>query len=318
MEKRVKRILGIPVFTTKISDCYEKRYFLGVQYKVKHLHKYINFAEALKENMPQVKNRQVKVIINNLGEAVIYARTAEFWYQPGTLLLASKAGHAEIFKMFAPQLPVFFLGRGTLDVPLDDQNGNHIEAILFDRQLINMNNSGEHFYKSWEKYLKADFSKISYKKAIVSEDIDQTAKIKAQALGVNPDNFVFLMPAASSVDLLPEKFWQDIEQDLRAKGFDVLYNNPKLFSVQEAYVLAGLSKAIVAMRSGFCDVLCELEVPQYIIYSHNKWHGDLQPMYDLTKFPWAAKDYIHEYNTLTQPAETVKQEILEGIARAIK
>ena len=73
MQKELK-FLGVPIIKIKKSENYEKRYFLGIQYKTKkYARRYYNFVEAFAENIKNICNRNIKVILNNLGEAVIYA-----------------------------------------------------------------------------------------------------------------------------------------------------------------------------------------------------------------------------------------------------
>ena len=212
--------------------------------------------------------------------------------------------------MYAPEIPIFYCGEAALTKP-EEYKGNHFEAVLFDDDLIAINNKGKPFLQSWEEHLKADFSNIKYKKAIISEETQNSALVKAKALGIKLDKFVFLMPFARSIEMLPKDFWEDIEANLRNKGYDIVYNSKK-FSVAEAYVLASKAKAIISLRSGFNDVLCEIKVPQYIIYGHNDWHGDLQPMYSFKYFPWAAKEFITEHNSLNKDLEIIKRDILSN------
>ncbi len=307
-----KRFLGIPVIRIKKTERYEKRYFLGIQYKVnKYARRYQNFVEAFNENIKDISNRDIQVILNNLGEAVIYARTYPFWYKKDALVFGTRRQHADIFKMYCPEIPVFYCAEAGLKEK-QESNSNKFEAVLFDKKIIEINNDGKPFLKAWEKYLKADFSNIEYKKAIISEEVKKSAYQKAKLLHLNLDKFVFLMPFARSHELLPEEFWQDIEKQLKNNGFDILYNS-LLFSLPEAYVLAEKSKAIISLRSGFNDVLCELPVPQFMIYSHNGWHGDLQPMYTFQEFPWAARKYIKEYNTHKEELTEIKDDILMKI-----
>ncbi len=302
-------LCGIPIIKIKKSENYEKRYFLGIQYKTKkYAPRYHSFIDAFANNTSFITNRNIKVILNNLGEAVIYARTAKFWHNPNDLIFGTHLQHSDIFKMFAPEIPIFYCGEANLIKP-EDYNTNHFEAILFDDKLIEMNNNKKSFLTSWAEYLNADFSTISYKPAHISEETKQCALNKAKSLHININNFVFLMPFARSMELLPKEFWNDLERDFRAKGFDIVYNS-KMFSIAEAYVLASLSKSIVALRSGFCDTLCELKVPQHIIYTHNEYHGDLQPMYSFYDFPWAAKEFITEYNTNNHPLCKIQQAML--------
>lgn len=306
------RFCGLPIIKVKKTENYEKRYFLGIQYKTKKFtRRYDHFTEAFSENVNGISGRNIKVILANLGEAVVYARTAAFWHKKDDLVFGVRQAHAEIFRMFAPEVPVFFCGEARLDKP-EYVNGNHFEAVLFDSDLIEMNNTKQPFLKSWEKHLKADFSTIEYKKAVISKPTEICAIKKAEALKINLNKFVFLMPFARSVDLLPKEFWEKLENDFKTKGYDVVYNS-KMFSVEEAYVLASKAKAIVGLRSGFCDVLCELNVPQHIIYGHNDWHGDLQPMYSFADFPWAAHHYISEYKLHNQSLADIKQNILNKV-----
>lgn len=304
--------LGIPIIKIKKTENYEKRYFLGVQYKVKKFgRRYNTFKEAFEENIPFIHNRKITVILNNLGEAVIYARTAQYWYQKDTLMFGLRPQHAEVFKMFAPDIPVFYCGEGSL-IEDDYSNGNTFSALLYDKELIAINNQGKSFWKMWEKHLKCDFSTIKLNKAIISKQDVESALNKAKALHINLQKFVFLMPKARSHQFLPEKFWKDIENSLKKLGYDVIYNS-KIFSIAEAYVLATKAKAIIALRSGLNDVFSEISTPQFLIYSHNSWHGDLQPMYSMKNFPWAAKDFITEYNTHSQSIENIKDDILKKI-----
>ena len=310
--QREINFLGLPIIKVKKSENYEKRYFLGIQYKTKkYARRHYNFVDAFAENAPSIRNRNIKVILNNLGEAVIYARTVNFWHQENDLVFGTRLQHAEIFKMFAPEIPVFYCGEAPLTEPVD-YNGNHIEAILFDDKLIAINNNGKPFLQAWAEHKQADLSELTYKPAIISAETTQTALNKAKVLGINLDKFVFLMSFARSVDLLPKEFWEDMEYKLKAKGYDVVYNS-KMFTIGEAYTLASRAKAIIGLRSGFGDVLCELKVPQYVIYGHNDWHGDLQPMYSFEHFPWAAHEFIREYNTLTEDKNIIKTKILENL-----
>ena len=311
MEK-IKRILGIPAIKIRKTENYEKRYFLGVQYKIKKFsHRYETFLEAFEENVNTLSNKNIRVILNNLGEALIYARTEKYWYKKGMLVFGTKRQHADIFKMYAPEIPVFFCGEGPLTENINDKNNNHIEAILYNNKLIEMNNKRQPFLKSWEEYLGTNFSNLKYKKAFITEEDRKLALSKAKLLGVTLSKFVFLIPFARSMSLLPEQFWKNIEHELKEKGYDVIYNS-KMFTIKEAYVLAEMSKGIISLRSGFNDVLSEIKTPQHIIYTNNRWHGDLEPMYSFNYFPWAEKDFIKEYNTSHKTIEKIENDIIYG------
>ncbi len=307
--QREVHLFGVPIIrVVKMESC-EKRYFMGIQYKVKkYAQRYDSFAAAFVANARGVHGRRIKVIINNTGEAVTYARTHTLWYKPDELVFGSRFQHADIFHLFAPHIPVFYCGDAAELKEPQCINGNHVEPLLASSLLIEMNNQGKPFLQSWAEYLHADVSSLSYSRAVISSEIERNALTKAQALRLNLDNFVFLSPVARSCEALPPAFWDEIETSLRARGYDVFYNSP-LFSISEAYALASHAKAIIALRSGLCDVLCDLPVPHFIIYSHNKFHGDLQPMYSLNLFPWATKELIYEYNVLKQDSTAISNAI---------
>ena len=59
--------LGIPIVKVKKTDTCEKRYFFGVQYKVKkYARRYDDFADLFAENCPELRGKTVKVVMNNL------------------------------------------------------------------------------------------------------------------------------------------------------------------------------------------------------------------------------------------------------------
>lgn len=310
MQKDIN-LFGLPIIRVKRTGLCEKRYFLGIQYKVKTHPCYTNFVEAFAGNVHGVHNRKIKVMLNNLGEAVVYARTHALWYNPEELVFGNRLQHIDIFRMFAPQIPVFYCGGGALK-GAQNFGSNRIEPILADSQLIALNNQGKPFLQSWAEYLHADASSLSYSHAIIPPEVESAALAKAEALGITLDNFVLLSPGARSCDPLPPSFWSNLESSLRGKGYDVLYNST-VFPVPEVYVLASRAKAVVALRSGLCDVLCELPVPQFFVYSHNKFHNDLQPMYSFKHFPWAHSSSIFEYNALKQDIPTISDSIISHL-----
>ena len=311
--QREVHLFGLPVIRVVKMEFCEKRYFLGIQYRVKkYAQRYDSFAEAFAANARGVHNRRVKVIINNTGEAVTYARTHALWYKPDELVFGSRFQHADIFRLFAPHIPVFYCGDAAELKEPQCINGNHVEPLLTSSRLLAMNNQGKPFLQSWAEYMHADVSSLSYSRAVIPPEVERSALAKAQALRLNLDNFVFLSPVARSCEALPTAFWDEIEISLRARGYDVFYNSP-LFSISEAYALASHARAIIALRSGLCDVLCDLPVPQFIIYSHNKFHNNLQPMYSFDHFPWAHSSSIFEYNALKQDILTISDSIISHL-----
>ena len=225
MQKDVK-LWGLPIIRVKKTELCEKRYFLGVQYKVKgYAWRYDSFAEAFVANVSNVHNRRIKVIVNNSGEAVTYARTHALWYNPDELIFGNRPQHADIFRMFAPQIPVFYCGNAVELKEPQCIDGNHVEPFLSSSRLLAMNNQGKPFLQSWAEYMHIDLSSLTCSHAVIPPEVESSILTKAQALRLNLDNFVFLSPAARSCEVLPPAFWDGIETSLRAKGYDVFYNS---------------------------------------------------------------------------------------------
>ena len=168
--------------------------------------------------------------------------------------------------------------------------------------------------KQWERYLKADFSNVIFPKTIISAEDRKSALKKLEQRKINLNKYVFIMKNANSMKKLNKIFWLKLKIKLKNLGFDIVYNS-KDFSLSEAYVIAEKAKALISLRSGFNDILAEIEVPQFLIYSKSTIHRDLQPAYTMKYFPWAAHDYIFEYNVINQKTKDIISDILKKIGK---
>lgn len=307
------KFLGIPIIKIRKREHCEKRYFLGIQYKVKKIaNQYKSFLDGFKENAGFIRNRKIQVNAHNLGETVIYARTAKYWLEKDALVFGIHPQHVEIFKMYAPEIPLFYCGKGNFENDTADALDNHFKILLSSKDLEVMNLERKPFWTQYEKFLGVDFSKLDIKPAVIEDSERKMAMQKLKALHINTKKYVFMTTKAKSLEHLPDFFWNDLEKELRKMGYDIVYNS-QMFTLAEAYVIAQNSKALISLRSGFNDVLSEVKVPQFMIYTRNPFYGDLQPMYSLKDFPWVEKELIHEYNTLYQPIKEIKQDILDKI-----
>ena len=98
---------------------------------------------------------------------------------------------------------------------------------------------------------------------------------KVKKTGLNLENFVYIAPDASSCELENSKeYWVNIAE--RFKDFDIFWNTTKSapegakhcnLKVAEAFALAKHAKKIIALRSGFSELLTQTGVPIEIIYT---------------------------------------------------
>ena len=75
------KICGMPILKIKNTETSIKKYFLGIQFKC--IHKSAeqitsSFYKYFSQLYPYEKATNVQVILNHIGEAVIYARTLPF------------------------------------------------------------------------------------------------------------------------------------------------------------------------------------------------------------------------------------------------
>ena len=149
--KRSIYLWKFPIIKIKRDEYYEKRYFLGIQYKVvKFKTSGRDFSEIFdKKNIQGISGKDIRVILVNLGEPLVYACTHQYWYKPEMLLFATKPQHREIFRMFAPEIPVFYFDNQILNEQKVDSNGNNFRAVLFCDKLREMNLSGKPFIHSF-------------------------------------------------------------------------------------------------------------------------------------------------------------------------
>ena len=87
-----------------------------------------------------------------------------------------------------------------------------------------------------------------------------------------------IWPEAISAKSLPISFWQKICEKLRIKGYDVILNimdkknaiegvKTDYLNFSEAFLFAQMCGHVIALRSGFCEVISGANVNFQIIYN---------------------------------------------------
>lgn len=157
-----------------------------------------------------------------------------------------------------------------------------------------------------------EFNKInnfSFKKPCFKKETE-TSLIK-KTKNLNKNNFIFIINDANFVTKLPEKFWKELEESLKEKGYDVFINSQKL-TISEAIMLADKAKAIIGLRCGFSELISTLNTKKYIIYTTCKHNNlpKLEQILTLKKYPFVNKETIFEYNILKDNIEIIKNKIL--------
>ncbi len=102
---------------------------------------------------------------------------------------------------------------------------------------------------------------------------------KGEDDGLLGDNSVVLMPYANSIRILDISVWEKISKTLRERGYSVYTNvkGPEEEPIEGTVPLTGdishvasvtqNCKAVIALRSGLCDVLAFCKIPMIVLYT---------------------------------------------------
>ena len=156
---------------------------------------------------------------------------------------------------------------------------------------------------------------------------DNDKSIIDQVGNLNIDNFVFFIPEANCVRDISEEFWTKLAGKFRKKGIDVFVNTKTGTSnygvstqttISQAMYLASLSKGIIAIRSGFSELVSTFPIQKHIIYPYFKYEPitpkNMIKSYSITTYPEVDKDKIFEYDT----EKLSEDEIIEKIIRSFR
>ncbi|MCD7780769.1 MAG: hypothetical protein LUH05_08885, partial [Candidatus Gastranaerophilales bacterium] len=148
----------------------------------------------------------------------------------------------------------------------------------------------------------------------ISDETKQSALKKAERIGLNLDNFIFISPESMSNESPNKNYWCDLCDKYYNAGFDIFINainqSPDygfgktcFLTFDEAYYIASLSKKIIGLRSGFIEILTSIKnVPITCLYTDFKDRGILKPIaaekvmsaFSLKKLPNANEENIKE------------------------
>ncbi|MBM5782417.1 MAG: hypothetical protein FJ368_03235 [Pelagibacterales bacterium] len=216
--------------------------------------------------------------------AMIDSIRKKFGIEKPVVLVGSKNYHGQIAEMFPDQIKKYY------------QISGDIALCLQERRDIKKNEIFALYNEKIWKYFKArsDLKQLDYVKQIIfvepetkllnptiSEEVKLEAKRKFDELNLIKGKTVFLSPEAISVKVLPNDFWQNLADQINAKGYKVFLNiigrenNIKnsvsgFLTLQEAIAFVELCGNVVALRSGLCDIVISSNTKFQIIYPDEK------------------------------------------------
>lgn len=291
-----------------------KKYRKKLKRKFKNICKSKPFFEAVLASVDANKYKSFKIIESNLGEAVIFALTYKHWWN-GEMVVVTKRYHLDVFKMLAPEVPVFLCREKSSFWETSEYKNHTFSFVLSNHDLGQMNLTQRHLFDNWQNYLGKKLQSEKYAEPVVSEEARVSATQKLKNMGLSLENLIFISDEALSLTPLPEEFWSSIIKAIQDKKYQFFINKSQgdnILTIEETYFVASHCKMIIALRSGLIDLLCLINKPLRIIYTTNPAITDIQPMYDLKKFPFCTKEVI-EYNTNADSVENINKQIIKEI-----
>lgn len=91
-----------------------------------------------------------------------------------------------------------------------------------------------HYFNSMLQHFNLTPSELIPNKILVSTECAKSAFAKAEALGLNLKNFVYIAPEARSCMLIDNYFWEKLIEEYTKLGIDVFVNlNDKSLNLKE-------------------------------------------------------------------------------------
>lgn len=263
----------------------------------------------VKKILVRLKKDELGIICDyNLGETYLFCSLAESFKQKNNIkrivLISQKKYHADICEMFNDNIERCYVNPSL-----------YIKPLRYFRVIKEGSFYFLYDYKNWnytslveKKTTNLELLKMS---AGISSDAEvqhcqskEINKIKAKELfsqlSLKRGKTVLLSPEAKTCDNLTEHFCQNICNELSDKGYDVFLNvtNPEkrntctksaLLPLGIAAPFCDLCGHVIAVRSGFCDIISSSDAKFHIIYPDQTFH-DVFPVKN-----FMVSNYVKEY-----------------------
>lgn len=288
------RILGFPFWKKKIKLGFVKYYLSGCVFFQKSSRKML-YDTILKK----IQNKYEHIFINFNCSGETYLFLCYLTPPKHSVFIATKKYHVDLCRMMHPDIECIYMPevinlRSFDNVYKEEYKGKTFYNILPFNHFIELENDlrkGKdiHYCEAICRTIGTEYTKETILPVIL-EEVKQSALKKANRIGLNLDNFVFLCPESQSNEKPEKDYWINLTDELYAQGYDVFINAMHLESdygtgktcfltFDEAYYLASLSKQIIGLRSGFMDVTASIKnVPITCLYTDFKARGKLKPL----------------------------------------
>lgn len=118
-------------------------------------------------------------------------------------------------------------------------------------------------------------------------------------LGIDPENFIYLNTAASSMSPLRQEGLLKLIDGIRGLGYDVFINTRNVdeyISLEQSFRIAALARQIVSLRSGFTELLATHGKRTHVIYTQGSI-PNFRLHYSLNGYPIPGLDVLEYSDT---------------------
>ena len=154
------------------------------------------------------------------------------------------------------------------------------------------------------------------------KEVREQARILMQREGLEEGKYVVLLPEAVSTQLLPERFWYELEEELTKRGYKTYINwTMESNAVVPVEVLVEVSRyaaGVITLGSGVSIVLAREVRHMDIIYTpmrnpHLRAYGAemVMQLYSVRHLPGIDMQNIREYGCDKLPPKALKEQLLK-------
>lgn len=338
----LKKIIKF-IFSVNNIDEHKAFCFLGIKIKIKnHYRKVLKYINSF---IPEGFT-DICIIKQDMGEPYVLANSmSEFTKKMNIkkiFFVFGRKYHADIFKMYYNDInyvcipniiPMMWDG-----IPNKVYRYKNKRFILYINQQytrsimkkISTNKLEIPMINAILKNYNIKRENVSFSYPKFSDEIINGVEQKVKEMGLKREKFIVLCPETTSLAKYDKDFWLDISQKLIAQGYDIYYNNFKnLFKIegakelklntQEFTYLVTLSKGVISIRTGLVEVISQINVPLYILYTPFRGYKlnstkSLQT-YSLHHYPNVIDSNIYEFKTDVQTKEDIISMILNDLSQ---
>jgi len=281
----------------------------------------------VKKILVRLEKDEVGVVCEyNLGETYLFCSLADSFKRQNDIekivLISQKKYHADICEMFSGNIDRCYVNSDLYLRPLRDFRVIRKGAFyyLYDYKNWNYNSLVERKTTNLEMLkVSAGISPEAKVQHCLHKEVDKimAQKIFSQ-LGLRRDRTVLLSPEAKTCSNLTEQFCHCICGKLSSKGYDVFLNVTNTVKMDSytktAFLPLGVAAAfcdlcghVIAVRSGFCDIISSSNAKLHIIYPDQTF----QQVFPVKDF--MLSDYVKEYILDEIPGMDMVEMIINNI-----